>query len=89
MTAPWPRSGSDYEVVVAGTSERDGVAGDVSGRGTGRAIYLVEPSTGTTMRSQVVETTLVSVRLAEDRRRLDAEQLAQLTFDLSLIEGTP
>ena len=79
----------DYEVNAAGASERDGIAGDVSGRGVGRGLFLVEPSTGTTMRSQVVETTHIVLRLAENRRRLDAEQLTRLTFDLSMIEGTP
>ena len=76
----------DYRVTVWGSSSVDGVSGTITGDGIGRAVYLVDPTSGTTMRSQAVETTRLVMALATEKRRTTGEQYARLTYDLSLME---
>jgi hypothetical protein len=76
----------DYHVGVTGTSTSDGIRGVVSGNGIGKAFFLVDPDTGRTVRSQVLETTRVEINMSAGTRRHKAEQLSRLAFDLAGME---
>ena len=76
----------DYRVTVWGSSSLDGISGTITGDGIGRAVYLIDPTSGTTMRSQAVETTRLAMALAAEKRRTTGEQYSRLTYDLTLME---
>jgi hypothetical protein len=73
--------GSEYRLTVFGRSLQGGISGEVTGEGNGRALYLVDPSSGLVVRAQASEATVMRIELASRRERRTVEQQAESEFD--------